>query len=140
MGKKGRRTGLDWERDVVSWFSTNFGLEKFSRGNEATAQVASSRMMSKALDNQKVDIWFDAPFFEKLKIQCKKCLSRSKSSKNVDITSLYEMVTKEGDYPLLFTRVKIPKGTKQEQVFAEVVTMDIKTFKRFLDVQRQSST
>lgn len=130
-----RRDGHSWERDVITWFSEYLGIEKFTKQNEATAQVASSRLMSKALDNCKVDVWFGkvADHILRLKVQCKKTLSRSKSHKNIDVSSLDEMIVEEGDIKLLFTRLTVPRGKTQQTTYKELVTMDIEDFKIFLD-------
>lgn len=129
-----RRDGHAWERYVVSWLSDIFNLEKLSRKNEVTAQIATSRAMSKGLDNRGIDIWFGQvpEYIDRLKIQCKKTLNKAKNTVNIDIASLYSM---QGllptDIPLLYTRVTEKRG-KRQKIVHEVVTMDIKTFNKFL--------
>lgn len=121
-----RKRGHNWEREVITDLSQSLGIVKFQPGVK-DYQVASTRFVSKALDDKKIDIWLDPKLpISKLNIQCKSQQVRSLSA--VDITALLD-IKEEGTSILLIKATKRTEGAPKT-----IGKFAVLKYKDFLDI------
>ena len=117
-----RTQGHNWERDCITKLAEVLELEKFQpkAKNEFTAEIGSSRMFSRRLDNEGIDIWMKELFAN---IQCKKTLSKGKSVTTIDVQSLLDLEKKfPEEINILLTRITQPAKSRERKL-AEVMVV-----------------
>lgn len=116
-----RKQGHNLERYYVKALATLFGLTPYKPGVKSY-NIASTRLMSKGLDDAGVDIWFKDKPYSKLAIQLKKKLSRGKDTISINVDPLDRI--EEFEYPILITKVTKPAG-KREKTHRTYMTVPI---------------
>lgn len=117
-----RTQGHKWERDCITKLAEVLELEKFQPKvkNEMTAEIGSTRMFSRRMDNDGIDIWMKEPF---INVQCKKTLSKGKSVTTIDIQSLLDLEEKfPEEFNVLLTRITQPAKSRERKL-AEVMVI-----------------
>jgi len=112
-----RTSGHNWERDVVNylkkWFPTFF--------------FGTTRKHSKALDDQKVDIYTEFP----LEIQCKVI---TKNSLTLPLKPLHELKEfRDNDTPKAVFFKFFKKGKKRRKKVGEYVLMSIDDWNKLIN-------
>lgn len=134
-----RTQGHKWERDCITSISEELGIEKFQpkAKNEFTAEIGSTRMFSRRLDNEGIDIWFADQW---VNIQCKKTLSKGKTVTTIDIQSLLNLQEKfPEEINILLTRV-MEKVKVNEKKLAEVMVVPFDLGMKMLKLYYESIT
>jgi len=127
-----RRQGHSFERWTVKWFADKFNLIPATNKNFKIAEIGTSRQFSTALDALKIDIWFKPTlpvYIRQIQVQCKKMVSRAKSSLSINILPLTEMPP---GFNFLFTKVT-KKVTRNEKPVDTYVTMTLEVFDELMD-------
>jgi len=138
MASKNKKLGRITESKFVQWFADKFGLvplikDKYG-SNMNEAEVARAEEVSQLLDNQGIDIWFsDATIQGRVKLspQIKSRLCKGKKVKTVDVQPLLDMP--EDTLNILITELKHRPGKTNMMKLADIVSMDLETFRIILN-------
>ena len=90
LGKRNRAAGHKWERDIVKELSKLFNLVPYDGKNVREAEIGTTRVFSKALDNDKVDIWIKDNHLD-LNLQAKSITGK------IDYLPLLESMPRKGN-------------------------------------------
>lgn len=143
MAHKNKIQGSIWNLEVVEFFAKVFQLIPFNNKNHKDFNISTSQAMSKPLDGMGVDVYFSPllpSWMTNIYIQCKKTLIQTKSTYTIDVKPLLDMKLK--GINLLLTKVTKKEMTKKglqskkETVVTQLVTMELETFKIFLEAYK----
>jgi len=143
MAHRNKIAGSKWNYKVINFFSEVFDLIPFNNKNHSEFTVSTAQAMSKPLDGLGVDIYFKdslPKWIKNIYVQCKTTQLQTKSTYTIDVKPLLDMKIK--GINLLFTEVTKKQLTKKgeisknKSVVTELVTMELETFKVFLEAYK----
>lgn len=136
-----RKTGHKAERQGGRMIASLFNLKWFDNRKVKVdeAEIGTSRMFNPSLDARKIDLWIKPtlPWWRRFAIQIKKHVIQTKTTNNIDVTSLFEMQPEsEEDFKVLLTKLCY-KPNKREMERGWFVTMPYEDFAKLIKAYEQ---
>lgn len=113
------------EREIINYLAEKFNLQVYNPKQSGRFQIGSSRALSRARDDQGVDVMFsnDVPkILSQWAIQVKRSETTARSSTPIDLKGLLNIIDEE--HPLLITKV-MRKANVRANAVGTFATMEL---------------
>lgn len=116
-----RTSGHNWEREVVKELATLLDL--------TPDEIGTTRLNSRKMDNDGIDIWFKKPIG--VDFQCKEKTTRSKEMIPLD-ASYIDYMKSDQEKAILFKTYRNSETSKRRKVTGKYAVIEFEWFKELL--------